>query len=34
MFELKGHGSHGVSGAGRFACRGEAESYGQKLVTA
>ena len=33
MFELKGHGSHGVSGAGRFACRGEAERAGMRAVT-
>jgi hypothetical protein len=28
MFELKGHGSHGVSSEGRFACRGEANARG------
>jgi len=33
MFELKGHGSHRVSGAGRFACRGEAERAGMRAVT-
>ena len=33
MFELKGHGSRGVSGAGRFACRGEAERAGMRAVT-
>jgi hypothetical protein len=25
FFELKGHGSFGLSGVGRYACRGEAE---------
>jgi hypothetical protein len=33
MFELKGHRSHGVFGAGRFACRGEAERSGMRAVT-
>jgi hypothetical protein len=33
MFGLKGNGSRGVSGAGRFACRGEAERAGMRAVT-
>jgi hypothetical protein len=32
LFELKGHGSYGLSGAGRYACRGEAERAGMHAV--
>jgi len=31
-FQLKGHGSYGLSGAGRYACRGEAERAGMHAV--
>ena len=33
LFELKGHGSYGLSGAGRYACRDEAERAGMRAVT-
>jgi hypothetical protein len=33
MYQLKGHGSYGVSGAGRFACRREAERAGMRAMT-
>jgi hypothetical protein len=33
FFELKGHGSFGLSGVGRSACRGEAERAGMHAVT-
>ena len=32
LFEQKGHGSYGLSGAGRYACRGEAERAGMHAV--
>jgi hypothetical protein len=32
LFELKGHGSYGLSGVGRYACRGEAERAGMHAV--
>jgi hypothetical protein len=32
MFQLKGHGSYGFSGAGRYACRGEAERAGMRAM--
>jgi hypothetical protein len=33
MYQLKGHGSYGLSGAGRYACRGEAERTGMHAMT-
>src|SRR6266480_5905325 len=33
LFALKGHRSYGLSGAGRYACRGEAERAGMRAVT-
>ena len=33
LFELKGHGSYGLSVAGRYACRSEAERAGMRAVT-
>jgi hypothetical protein len=33
LFELKGHGSYGISSAGRYVCRGEAERAGMHAVT-
>ena len=32
MYRLKGHGSYWLSGAGRYACRGEAERAGMHAV--
>ena len=32
MYQLKGHGSYGLSGAGRYACRDEAERAGMHAV--
>src|SRR5215472_15938851 len=32
LFELKGHGSYGTSGTGRYTCRGEAERAGMHAV--
>ena len=33
MYQLKGHGSYGLSGAGRYACRGKAERTGMHAMT-
>jgi hypothetical protein len=33
MSELKGHESYWLSGAGRYACRSEAERAGMRAVT-
>ena len=32
MYQLKGHGSYGLSGAGRYACRDEAERAGMHAM--
>ena len=32
MCQLKGHGSYGLSGTGRYACRGEAERAGMHAM--
>ena len=32
LYQLKGHGSYGLSGAGRYACRGEAERAGMHAI--
>jgi len=32
MYQLKGHGSYGLSGAGRYACRSEAEGAGMHAM--
>src|ERR1700730_18087973 len=32
MYQLKGHGSYGLSNAGRYACRDEAERAGMHAV--
>jgi hypothetical protein len=31
-YQLKGHGSYGLSDAGRYACRGEAERAGMRAM--
>jgi hypothetical protein len=33
MYQLKGCGSYGLSGAGRYACRSEAERAGMRAMT-